>query len=89
MTDETTLDELETRLAGAAAALLKTSLQLARMRAFNDDDVATIDGLTACSLTITAEGPAIQLDMLAPTQAGTLRLFRSTFKEQGSLQTLQ
>ena len=87
--NETTFDELELRIAGSAANLLKTLLEFALLRALDGETFAKIKSVQACSLKITAEGPTIQLEMQAQTAQGTFCLFRSTFSEPTVLHTLQ
>ncbi|OFZ85787.1 MAG: hypothetical protein A2V78_02485 [Betaproteobacteria bacterium RBG_16_64_18] len=81
---EITLDELDTRLAVTAAALLKTVLQAARLR--NPEATDFIDSLTAATLTVKAAGPQIQLELLAPAEGGMVLLYGGTFEECGVLQ---
>lgn len=82
--DEITLDELDTRLAQTAAALLKSILQAARCRAA-DSEADFISNLQACRLTITAAGPQITIEVTAPFKGITMLLYGGTFEEPGAL----
>lgn len=85
MTDEIiTLDELDTRLATTAAALLKTVLQAARLR--NHEATDFIEGLSAATLMVKVAGPQIQIELLAPAEGATVLLYGGTFEETGVLQ---
>jgi len=83
MTNESTLDELDTRLATTAAALLKTVLQAARLRKPEATDF--IDGLSMATLMVKAAGPQIQIELLAPAEGGTVLLYGACFEEPGAL----
>lgn len=85
MTDQITLDELDTRLAVTAAALLKSILQAARCRAVDDSEADFINNLTAARLVITATGPQITIEVTAPFKGSTMLLYGGTFEEPGAL----
>lgn len=80
------LDELDTRLAETAAALMKAILQAARTRhAADQEAVDQINGLTACRLTVTAVGSQLQVELVGNIEGETKRLFGGTFQESGAL----
>ena len=83
MHEEITFDELETRQAEAAATLLKTMLQAARMR--RPDRAATLNKLTACRLVITADGPRVQLMLHGQIEGDAELLYGATFTEAGGV----
>lgn len=77
---EIALDELDTRLAQAAAALLKNILQAARERE-SAENAALIDGLTTATMMITADGPQLTIEVRAPVNGETWRIWGGTFQE--------
>ena len=80
MTDERTLDELDTSLAQRAGALLKSILTAARERE-SAEKAAIIDGLTTATLLITADGPQLKIEVRAPVNGETWRIWGGTFQE--------
>lgn len=82
MTNETALDELDTRLAQSSAELMKSFLTIARLRAEDQETVETIAGLTACRLIVTAVRAEIQVELLADIGGATRRIYAATFAEQ-------
>jgi len=80
------LDHLDERLAEGAALLLKGHLEVALQRAEDQETAAALWHLHRCRLTITADGPRLQLELVAEIAGETRRIYGATFDERGPLQ---
>lgn len=66
---EITLDELDAKLAGTAAALLGVCLQAAASRA--PEALAAMSNLAECRLTVDVRGRLLNLALTAPARDGS------------------
>lgn len=82
---EILFEALDLRLAKTSAEMLKTFLAVARARAEDQETVDTLDGLSACRLTVTAVKTDLQIDLLAEIDGTARRIYAATFKEDSVL----